>query len=102
LFNNTRAFEITLKLVIQYIKLSNYNTTQADKNHLIAALKFIMVKFMMISNFEQIESDSDLILPVNVEMVEILQNSLLYYQKKYSGEISHMQEVFPIEDPSNL
>jgi len=33
-------------------------------------------------------------------MVEVLMNSAVYYQKKYNGEIEHMQEVFPIEDPS--
>lgn len=27
-------------------------------------------------------------------------NSAVYYQKKYEGELKHMQEVFPIDDPS--
>ena len=66
----------------------------------MSALKFIMEKFMMIKNFEQIEADSDIIQPLTLESVEILMNSAVYYQKKYTGEIAHMEEVFPIEDPS--
>jgi len=54
------------------------------------ALKFIMVKFMMIDNFDQIDRDSDLIQPVSLEMVDILMNSLVYYHKKYTGELGHM------------
>ena len=33
-------------------------------------------------------------------MIDILMNSAVYYQKKYEGELKHMQEVFPIDDPS--
>lgn len=36
------------------------------------------------------------------EVVEILLNSVQYYQKKYDGSMKHMDEVFPIEDPSNI
>jgi hypothetical protein len=33
-------------------------------------------------------------------MVDVLLNSALYYHKKYTREIGHMEEVFPIQDPS--
>ena len=33
-------------------------------------------------------------------MVDILMNSIQYYQMKYDGELETMQEVFPIIDPT--
>ena len=71
-----------------------------DKKELIEALKFIMESFLQVNNFDEIEKESDKIQPLTIELIEILLNSADYYQKKYTGEIKHMEEVFPIEDPS--
>lgn len=102
LLNNTQAFEITLKLIIQYIKIQSLISTNQnyDKNQLMKALKFVVEKFMKIDNFDEIEEQSHDIQPINTDMIDILMNSAVYYQKKYTREIGHMQEVFPIEDPS--
>lgn len=59
-----------------------------------------MINFMQVSNFEELDRDSDKIQPLTTEMVDILMNSADYYQKKYTKELPHMQEVFPFEDPS--
>ena len=76
------------------------NNQNSDKVQLINALKYMMVNFLKVENFDQIEEQSESIQPLNFEMIEVLMNSALYYQKKYTREIGHMQEVFPIEDPS--
>jgi len=60
----------------------------------------MMERILKIENFDQIEEESEIIQPLNQEMVDILMNSALYYEKKYTREIGHMQEVFPIDDPS--
>ena len=91
LFNDRRSFEICVKLVIQNVKNSNQYT---EKNQIMKILKFIMIDFMNIKNFEQLEFQSDNIQPLTIEIVEVLLNSAMYYQKKYDGELEHMQEVF--------
>lgn len=90
-----------MKLIIQFVKLTSLQPTQStDKGELMAALKFIMVNFMQVNNFDEIDRDSDKIQPLTIEMVDILMNSAVYYQKKYNHEIDHMCEVFPFDDPS--
>lgn len=84
LLNDKRSFEITLKLVIIFIKLSSQN---GDKNKMIEALKFLMEQFLLVDNFDLIESESEAIEPLGSEMVDVLLNSAVYYQKKYEGEL---------------
>jgi hypothetical protein len=60
-----------------------------------------MINFMKVSNFEELERESDRIQPLTPEIVEVLMNSALYYEKKYEKELPHMDEVFPFEDPSS-
>lgn len=101
--NDKQAFEITLKLVIQFIKLQQpANNHQSDKAQLLKALKFMVTKFLKFDNFDEVETDSEQIQPLTIEMIDVLMNSALYYHKKYTREIGHMEEVFPIEDPSLL
>lgn len=60
--NQKLAFEITLKLVILYIKNANYtNTTFADKDQLMHYLQFMMTQFLKIENFETIEQEAEMI-----------------------------------------
>ena len=61
---------------------------------ILKVLKFMMKNILMISNFDELEASSDNISPLSLEMVDILMNSAVYYQKKYEGELEHMQEVF--------
>ena len=56
-----------------------------------------MEKFLAIKNFDQIELQSDFIQPLPIEMVDILMNSAVYYQKKYVGELEPMCEVFSVD-----
>jgi hypothetical protein len=63
----------------------------------MALLKFMMQEIMRVKNFEQIEMMSDNIQPLSPEMIEILMSSLVYYQKKYDGELDVMCEVFTAE-----
>ena len=84
LLNDKRSFEITLKLVIIFIKLSSQN---GDKNKMIEALKLLMEQFLLVDNFDLIESESEGIEPLGSEMVDVLLNSAVYYQKKYEGEL---------------
>ena len=77
---NKQAFSITLKLVIQYIKLTNINSVMAtDKQALIKALKFIMTELLCIDDFEQIHTESSIIQPLTTDMVDILMNSAVFY-----------------------
>ena len=64
---------------------------------MIEALKFIMEDFLQISNFDKIEQESEAIEILSSDMVEILLNSAVYYQKKYEGNLDPMQEVFPVD-----
>lgn len=81
-----------MKLVIQYIKLTNLasNAITGDKQQLMQALKFMMVHFLKVDNFDQIEQQSEIIQPLTQDMIDVLMNSADYYQKKYTGEIDHM------------
>jgi len=38
-----------------------------------------MEKFLMVPNFEEVERDSDNILPLTIEIVDVLMNSAVYY-----------------------
>jgi hypothetical protein len=97
LFNDTRSFEITLKLIIQNAKNSNQISSPSDKTKMMNVLKFMMRDILMIDNYETIECLSDNIQPLTVEMIDILMSSALYYQKKYDGELDTMSEVFTAE-----
>lgn len=46
-----------------------------------------MEKYLMVQNFDTIVEESDKIWPLEGEMVDILLNSAVYYQKKYEGEL---------------
>ena len=62
---------------------------------MISALKFLMEQFLLVDNFDQVERDSETIEVLGTEMVDILLNSAVYYQKKYEGQLEAMHEVFP-------
>ena len=57
-----------------------------------------MCDFLQKKNFDVIENESNDISQLNNEMVEILLNSATYYQKKYTGELEEMNEVFDFHD----
>lgn len=42
---------------------------------MVDALKFILTKFLMVPNFDEIEEQSDNLQPLTPELVEILMNS---------------------------
>ena len=55
LMNNKQALSITLKLIMQYIKLTNINSAiTIDKKSLIKALRFIMTELLCVDNFDEI------------------------------------------------
>ena len=100
--NDQRILEIVIKLVIRQIKIQgshhqSTSQTKRDKQEVLEALKFILNKFLMIQNFEEIEEHSDLLQPMTPELVEILMNSAQYYQMKYEGALEPMCELFPID-----
>ena len=64
---------------------------------MVDALKFILTKFLMVPNFDEIEEQSDNLQPLTPELVEILMNSAQYYQMKYDGALEPMCELFPID-----
>ena len=72
-----------------------------DESKLINSLKFIIEKFMMCSNFDEIEEQSQCIKLLDSRRIEILLNSATYYQMKYDGSLEHMCEIFPIEGMSS-
>jgi len=61
------------------------------------SLKFIIERFLMYTNFDQMIEASEEIKVLDSRRVEILLNSATYYQMKYDGTLEHMQEIFPIE-----
>ena len=44
----------------------------------------------MIRNFDDIDERSEDIMPLDHEMIEVLLNSAVYYQKKYEGSLEPM------------
>ena len=81
IMNDKRIFEIVVKLVIQNITIQgshhhqSTNQTKKDKQEVVDALKFILTKFLMVPNFDEIEEQSDNLQPLTPELVEILMNS---------------------------
>ena len=60
LLNNEQALEVTLKLFVQYIKLTNSSNMQfGDKKQLIKSLKFITECFLKFKDFDKLDIDSD-------------------------------------------
>ena len=71
--------------------------TKKDKQEVVEALKFILNKFLMVNNFDEIEEHSDNLQPMTPELVDILMNSAQYYQMKYEGALEPMCELFPVD-----
>lgn len=57
-------------------------------------MKFLLEKFMAVENFDELDRQSDNITPLSAELVDILMNSVLYYQMKYDGDLDPMCELF--------
>jgi hypothetical protein len=56
LMNDKQAMEITLKLIIQFIKVQNVvNAQSGDKRQLMKSLKFMIVDFLKVENFDEID-----------------------------------------------
>lgn len=99
--NDQRAFEIVVKLIIRQIKIQGShqpaNQGRRDKHEVIDALRFILNKFLMVQNFDEIEEHSDILQPMTQELAEILMNSAQYYHMKYEGTLEPMCELFPVD-----
>ena len=83
LLNNSLILDITVKLMVQYIKTTvtgvALDRLKMEKQHLMDGLRFIIKDILMVHHFDRLEQESDKIQMLSSELVDVMLDSSEYY-----------------------